>query len=987
MKRFNTLFSKPHTESRPWALWTWNLELTPSTIESQLEYLVEQGIGGIAVQPGRDMKPAFLSEDFNELFEMVLATAKNKGIGVRLSVDMSKPWTTGLGSHLWSSRGSRASRLTLEKVEEVSGRSKYAAEFDDATDTFVIAARVEESVVQSMTDIKVLGIGKESIAWTAPTGDWQVMTLRRVDDTDVFGEFVANMFSTECASAFTRDVLGAIRKRFSGYMTSTFAGIVFEMPVIMPRQNSIPWDDDLVVKYRSRYKKDLVKLLPVVFGAVDEPLAKNRSHLYNYLLQSMYDRFVASVETWIRKHHLSQWVLCAERGPVVADGALRNYFAIPETSLTATGLQCYDGIEESFVACRAMATMNDVAHRRETVAVIGRSLQRSANTLQSLKKEIDLAQATGATHLLLDGFYANLDHRSVGKAGFSPFWYSPESSGLKGLCDYATALTVSMARTQTAPKIAVLYPSTSVHADYRPGQDEAIRRANSLLRRTSRLLREQNTEFDVVSEDFVLGCSIRQNGEFGTADRVRKGNYQVLIIPYARLISKSLLVFVEKLTARKGTVVFLDQAPEGDLDDGSTRTFSARFEKMMDLRKGAIHVVPARDLPAALGELESEITVEANGAPTPDVHVAHRSGDNFDLYLIRNTSTTDDSFATIKVPSRKHVTLVQCGRGEIHEHISVEANDGTAKFDLAFMPMQSHLVVVSNTKAALTKANRDQKRRFKISTCSNRSYRMVLKNQWQFQPVSPNALPLASWNMRIGLSRESGGYSHFYETSFFARELPESCVLVLNGLQHTVKEAGGLERNVEITVNGNKLPFGIDPAEAGEHYSVLNDLQLVNLHGCVNRGPNRIIIRATGLLSHPASLLYPPLIAGDFSVRKESRGWTIDEPQQEVGHDTWTAHGFPYLSGTGEYRHVFEVPTKYDGLVLRFSSVSGSASVALNGEDAGTVGWQPMEVDVTNMCTQKRNELVVRVTNTVDNLLRLNGRPSGLLGEAYVDVY
>jgi hypothetical protein len=46
-----------------------------------------------------------------------------------------------------------------------------------------------------------------------------------------------------------------------------------------------------------------------------------------------------------------------------------------------------------------------------------------------------------------------------------------------------------------------------------------------------------------------------------------------------------------------------------------------------------------------------------------------------------------------------------------------------------------------------------------------------------------------------------------------------------------------------------------------------------------------------------------------------------------------------------------------------------------------------MEIDITELCGSKRNELAVSVVNTIDNLLRMNNRPSGLIGEVYLDVY
>ena len=106
-----------------------------------------------------------------------------------------------------------------------------------------------------------------------------------------------------------------------------------------------------------------------------------------------------------------------------------------------------------------------------------------------------------------------------------------------------------------------------------------------------------------------------------------------------------------------------------------------------------------------------------------------------------------------------------------------------------------------------------------------------------------------------------------------------------------------------------------------------------------------------------------------------------------VGHDSWTRYGYPYLSGTGIYKQVFELPGEYTRLVLRFSQVSDTIDVSINGNSPTILNWHPMELDITDACNSKRNELTVRIVNTLDNILRMNNRPSGLIGEAYVDVY
>jgi hypothetical protein len=126
---------------------------------------------------------------------------------------------------------------------------------------------------------------------------------------------------------------------------------------------------------------------------------------------------------------------------------------------------------------------------------------------------------------------------------------------------------------------------------------------------------------------------------------------------------------------------------------------------------------------------------------------------------------------------------------------------------------------------------------------------------------------------------------------------------------------------------------------------------------------------------------------GNFSIAKGPHGWALDNRPAIVGHDSWTKYGYPFLSGRAAYSQTFEVPNEYEKLILRFSQVSGTVYVKVNDADIGALHWHPMELDITSYCTSQRNLLTVEVVNTVDNVLRLNGRPSGLTGEVFIDVY
>jgi hypothetical protein len=166
-----------------------------------------------------------------------------------------------------------------------------------------------------------------------------------------------------------------------------------------------------------------------------------------------------------------------------------------------------------------------------------------------------------------------------------------------------------------------------------------------------------------------------------------------------------------------------------------------------------------------------------------------------------------------------------------------------------------------------------------------------------------------------------------------------------------------------------------------------NNTFLYNLKDQIRKGINRISYRTLGLVYDPLTIVYPPLIAGTFSIIKGSAGWIVSNMPPVVGHDSWTKYGYPYLCGTGVYKQIFELPGEYNRLILRFSHVSDTIDVAVNSRPLGTLNWHPMEIDITDICESRRNELRVRVVNTLDNILRMTSRPSGLLGEVFVDVY
>ncbi len=1011
LKNFKQIFSKPSHENRPWIIWIWNMALSRQELLAQLNGLLLQGFGGIIIRPGSEMVPAFLSEEFFGFFKTVLDAAKEHGIGIRIADDFSMPRSDCFRTLLNQNEKLRARSLVLK--ESVLKKEGELFEYSDEHTgcTLILAAKIKNLEI-SLTDVKVLTLSPTApLAWKAPAGEWRVFVLKQEYFLDAAGGYMPNVFNARTAQLYIQHVLNEFKTRFPKYVGTTFKGFLTEMPAYRPSGNGLPWDDDLVVKFRTKYKKDLLKYLPALFCNAEQA-GRIRNQVYAYLDESMYERFAYSLEMWAKNAKLSQWVLCPERTLHRAENTLLDADFRTHEGISSVGIQNLDGTEGNYAVVRAMTDCNSTEYRRGTLALIGRNAAGAAATIQSLKDEVVMSLMAGASPIIIDGGFFSLDQRGYLKTPHNPIWYPFIGNHFKSLCDYASTLQELLRNVVFSRPLAILSPTGPIRASYLPTDGEASRRGLNLLQRTASAIMRQNIDFEIISEEYLTACPVKPTGEFGKADRKGKGLYPALLLPYAPLISRSVLVFLEKLASRGGTIIFVNELPRGTFEDGVNIKIAKRIEKLINSKKAGSRIVQIEDLDRSLDDIPSRLKISGFEEERPDVISADGIDDDCSFYIIHNRSDLKEQIIKVEVPLEKHLSVIDCETGAITEIADVDREASTCRFEMRLMPQRTVVIVGSPAAiaAAPVKTGRPSVSPF---TGIHRNYRIVLKNQWTFEPLTFNALPLSNWNLRIGLSRESGGFSHFYESNFQIGTIPPECYCAIADLggHRAHGKTGGMP--VEISLNGTRLdrplvptsaPQGVAPADAAAvsaagavsfivpqnqvnvHYLFGTPVTLYSMKDLLVKGSNRFSVRTAVHALNPQAILYPPLVLGNFAIVRGQNGWIIDKGTALVGIDSWTRYGYPYLSGVGVYRQMFEVPHQYSQLILRMTKVSGVVDIKINGKEVGNFLWQPIEADVTSLCEPRRNELVVTVANTIDNILRLNGRPSGILGDVNIDV-
>ena len=945
------------------------------------------------------MNPSYLSNEFYSLVSAVLEVAEQTGLSVRLADDFSNSWVDCFQNELTKNPKARACALKLVEQRLVSEKQEFILSHYNQEEMIIIAVKEQNGVIEPASVTDVAGKATdETLRWQVPEGTWRICIFSREYVLNPAGGYVPNPFYQKNSAAYIQNVLEPFKEQYSKYMPGVFNGFINEMPSILPAKNSIPWDDDLVVKFRSKSKKNLLKLLPAIFCDNYPGSQKNRQQIYSFIHETMGERFIAPLEEWAKKNKVHLWTLYPERSFHHTSAELADGYVVPINDLGSLGFQNIDGVENNAVLLRVMADVNATEFRRETVTVIGRNRTGTGSTLQSLKSDVDRVLMAGATRIIIDGFFTNGDQFIYGKTPISPEWYTPEGGMIHDLCTYISRYNEIIRSVHWNRQIAVLSPVSEIMASYLPADGTASITALDRMKRVCETLERSGYSYDLVTEQLLTSCSIRSNGEFGTADRIRKGNYQALIIPYAPELSRNVLIFIEKLVQKEGCVIFIEQTPSGTIEDGISATMTSRYEKILGDRHKTTGVATVETLEEYLDTITPAVNILHNGKSTGEIVTACGVKENNDICVFYNISAQKDLAILTEVVPHTHFYMIDCESGTVKEVVPVERLENVVRFKLTLAPMMKVILVGTSNAVPVSGSTESRLSCSDPFSASERSYRILMKDQWTFSTTAVNNYPLTAWNIRIGLSRESGGFSHFHESHFQVKTIPSQCRLLLN-----LSGLGCMKKNcqpLEITVNGSKVETIDAPAadtlpgmeKTGQVddtllFSLGSNFFVYDIHDFLVRGVNRISMRTTEHSGVPGIMLYPPLLCGDFRLSKGQNGGVIDKMEETMVPGSWVKSGFPCLCGTGTYRQSFELPNEYEKLVLCFPYVSGAIEVAMNGKELGVYKWQPMCVDITPACEQRRNELTIRVVNSIDTLLRMNGRPSGLIGDVYLDVY
>jgi hypothetical protein len=279
-----------------------------------------------------------------------------------------------------------------------------------------------------------------------------------------------------------------------------------------------------------------------------------------------------------------------------------------------------------------------------------------------------------------------------------------------------------------------------------------------------------------------------------------------------------------------------------------------------------------------------------------------------------------------------------------------------------------------------------------------RSY--IGKERGLFELKSLNRFPLSRWKTMVSVNREKNIIHHNYETSFEAVELPETAILVF---YDKIPDPNKKIDRFELKLNG----VGITPLNPDNYPEYNEDRRLLafDISSAVSKDRlNMLSIRKTNDDDLPDPVAYPPFILVSAAVEKGQNSWKILDAAAGTKNCSWDTKGYQFLIGQATSLYHFEVPKNYSQVVLAFDDLSGATHIALNEkkqneeEDEAMIDYvvrQPLHVDlifppyrvnVTEFVTDKRNNLLITSSSTLNPQNQLAPSVGGVLGNARLEI-
>ena len=949
-------FLNPSSEFRQAPFWFWNHRLEPETLAWQIDQMQSKGIGGFVMHARHGLITKYLSEEWFDCIRFCCEKARERGM-IAWAYD-ERDWPSGpAAGETLKNHANRMSYVRFE-TEEVEG---------PATVTF--GPEVQAAYVEVNGTFKRLA----GDTWTAPAGTSRIARLVRFECPSMlwFESYLDTLSKRACdefvASTYDKHeaVLGDLKALgLEGFFTDEPALSTY--PDDLSR---IPWTPEFAAAFKERKGYDLLDFAPDLFSHAE----RGKQVRYDYwdMATSLFEHaFFKTIHDWCDQrglkmigHPLGEEPLFFQFRCLGSIFPYMKHFHMP--GLDHLSIQVGKG-HAATLSPKMVASAALLAGRErimtETFGESGWGL-----TLREMKWMADWQMAHGINYIIPHAFYYSVAGRRKKDSPPSEFFQSPFWPYYRSFADYTARVTTAMTGGEHVARIAVLYPMSSVWAEFVPGQEmpTAVQELEAAFWPLGAALIGLHRDFVVLDE-----ASFAQAQVSGKTFSVNGLQFDAVVIPKLTVIREDAVEALKRIAAT-GTAIAVSHDPVQVL-----HLKGPELGASLDL--ASLGVSFATDASAtALETALAAVPTDLHLTGAPDVHYLHRRKEGQDLYFLANTAH-EAVKTTVSLAGIGYAEYWDAATGKRSEIPGQHESEGRLVFPLELASVGSALIVVDPARkpgnAPLIELEPVR--------------RIPINERWHFSPENGNNIALRNWSL---VTRTRGHVTELrYMTQLSTSEFFSNMRLIVDGIPkqpHGVSDAVmpmmGHETRASIYWNGSlleeELPWEFDP-----QFRVLAVPRRTppGLHTV------EIVIQNNGWFPQPGLEEYAWL-AGDFHVERDGAQPFL-VPLRGIDIGPWEEQGYPGFSGTGDYFADITLPNEVIGkrLFLNAGRVGDLLEVEINGCAAGVFPWPPYRTEVTNLFCEGPNLVVLKVTNSARNFFEGpdKSNPSGLLDRVVLEV-
>ena len=980
---FNQLvegFKNPALEYSPVLMWFWNDNITKEGITYQMEKFREQNIISFFIHPAMGLAIEYLSDEFFELIKHVVKECKR--LGMKYWIYDEIDWPSGVAGGLVLQEHPEFRQQEIRcisrsfgttELEGVQGCMDFRGKFicakrrnpvtgkvTDVTDKCTVTKSGEFTSVYYNSSSVITEEVLYFFSYYNVTNTYTALATPK--NRGVYGWL--DMMNYDAVTAFINTVHERYKAAIGDEFGKTVLGIFTDEPTTdylahLSDPIAGPWNDNFAAEFEQDHGYDITPYLQAMFFTpVTDGERKARQDYIDTVKRLFHTNFSKQIGEWCRSNGLMF------TGHYGGEEELRwnSVHGDMQSELFHMDIPGIDSIFSSVYIVRkndfnvagkmlegAAKFNNKDRTLCETYTISGTDfrlpeMKRIANRLMTLG--VNMIQFMGA-------HYSNADARKAFSGSVAGF-FNPLLPFYHQFNSYVASVSYLSASTIPQSKVLLFIPLRQQRqtSTVLPGYSNDLTLQRTYEDAINALL-HAGIGYDLISDDLAGRISVK-DGELEAFGY----KYDCIVFPAMEYISDATAKLIDGMKKSGIKMVFVDKLPayvaengekynagfdmqpvdENIMQDGSAyRIVAKKLPLDMDIYRSSLKKIIGRTILGIESDLRCYITERENAAAK--------------VYFISNDDNREGKIYIDSLPGMKIFSA------DTKQEIAAKAENG--RVELSVAPYEMIVVICDKASAEEYKSVEDEKLE-EIAL-------ITTEDSYEFTPMGGNMLPITYEIFNEDMGQWCKAENYAFPAGLYLETNQLYKVRANIGLGYVPDE---LFLNLEVRgmkklrINGREVDFSVNTIRWSEWDAKIDLAKYV--------APGNNVIEAD-VMTEPLNFSSRPMfmfLTGNFTLSVFAD--VPDEKEKFISSGNWAKQGYKFFSGTGSYKTSITVDKEFKKAEL-VAETRDVAEVYVNGEYAGKRVWAYENVDVTKLLKQGKNDIEVRVTSNLGNLL---GTPS-----------